>query len=247
MKPTPLQNKILQQQAEGRKRVALHLDPEVVNLDQILPLLPTLNSELISCLLIGGGPIIGDGLPFLIEKLKAITPIPIALLPAGNLQIDYQADAIFLLSLISGRNPDLLIGQHIVAAPLLKRSGLEIISTGHILVESGLPTSTSYFSNTIPLPKNNLPIATSTALAGEMLGLRICYLDAGWGAKNPVPPKIIRGIRKAIFSPIFVAGAMHKIDRIKEAFNAGADVVVLNYNSSADAELFRVVEKFLIA
>ena len=143
------------------------------------------------------------------------------------MQISSQADGILLLSLISGRNPDFLIGNHVVAAPFLKKSGLEIISTAYMLIESGQTTSVEYMSNTKPIPSNKPDIASSTALAGEMLGLSLVYLDAGSGAQQAVPSILIQEVKTTTSIPLIVGGGLHSLDNVRDACEAGADMLVV--------------------
>ena len=130
------------------------------------------------------------------------------LFPGSPDQITPKADALLYLSLISGRNPELLIGQHVISAPFVKQSGLEIIPVGYMLIDGGTPTTVSYISNTNPIPSNKNDIAACTAMAGEMLGLKVTYMDAGSGAKNPIPASMIQQVAKHTGTPIIVGGCL---------------------------------------
>jgi len=179
--------------------------------------------------------------------LKSEAPhVPVLLFPSHALHVDAAADGILLLSLISGRNPDFLIGQHVVAAPRLRQSGLEILPTGYLLVDSGRATTASYMSGTAPLPADKPGIAAATALAGEQLGLRLTYLDGGSGALHPVPPDLIRAVRAAVSTPLIVGGGLNSGEKIQAALRAGADVVVvgnhLERNPAFLAEAVAAVE-----
>ena len=151
----------------------------------------------------------------------------IIIFPGDNSQISSSADAILLLSLISGRNPDLLIGKHIQSSYVLKKSGISILPTGYILVDGGISTSVQYISNTKPIPADKFHIAASTALAGEQLGLKFTYLDAGSGALNPVSMKMISSVRKEISCPIIVGGGIKSYEQLENAWLSGADIVVV--------------------
>jgi putative glycerol-1-phosphate prenyltransferase len=155
------------------------------------------------------------------------------------LQISKSADAILLLSLISGRNADLLIGQHVIAAPLLKSSHLEIIPTGYMLIESGTQTAASYISNTLPIPSQKDDIAMSTAMAGEMLGLNLIYLDAGSGAKNSVSEAMIRKVKSNINIPLIVGGGINTPAKAIKACEAGADLIVVGNAIEKNARLIK--------
>ena len=163
----------------------------------------------------------------LIALLKANSPVPVVLFPSSSSHIDPQADGILFLSLISGRNPDLLIGQQVLAAPMLKASGLEVLSTGYMLVDCGRPTTASYMSGTMPIPHNKPAIAACTALAGELLGLKLIYLDGGSGALQPISPLMIEAVAQAVSAPIIVGGGIVSADKAEAALLAGADVIVI--------------------
>jgi putative glycerol-1-phosphate prenyltransferase len=153
--------------------------------------------------------------------------VPVVLFPGSNLYIHSDADGILFLSLISGRNPEFLIGQHVVAAPLLKASGLEILPTGYMLVDGGKPTTVSYISNTQPIPADKADIAACTAMAGEMLGQQLLYLDAGSGAENPVSPGMISAVKKATSLPLLAGGGIRSGEQARNAWEAGADCIVI--------------------
>src|SRR5690606_37228031 len=143
---------------------------------------------------------------------KSATSIPVIIFPGSANQICDSADGILLLSLISGRNPEFLIGAHVTAAARLRVSGIEILPTAYMLIDGGAATTVSYISNTLPLPADKPDIAACTAMAGEMLGLRLIHMDAGSGAKNPVPNAIIRAVREAVDLPIIVGGGIRTAD-----------------------------------
>jgi len=161
-----------------------------------------------------------------ISVLKDHCSIPVILFPGNYLQINKKADGILLLSLISGRNPEMLIGKHVIAAPYLKASNLEIIPTGYMLIESGRSTTVSYISNTTPIPRIRKDIAVCTAMAGEMLGLKVIYMDAGSGALNPVSLSMIRQVRKNINLPLIIGGGIKTSGQAAAISAAGADLVV---------------------
>jgi len=149
------------------------------------------------------------------------------LFPGNSMQLDPAADAILFLSLISGRNPDLLIGQHVVAAPILKNNRIEVMPTGYILINSGKITSVAYISNTMPIPDDKYSLAACTAMAGEMLGLQLIYLDAGSGAEKEISPRMISTVRKAIELPLIVGGGINTTQKALAALEAGADMIVI--------------------
>ena len=173
----------------------------------------------------------------LIAIIRAHTNTPIILFPGNPLHIEPSADAILFLSLISGRNPEFLIGQHVIAAPLLKKSGLEILPTGYMLVDSGTQTTVSYISGTMPLPHDKPGVAACTAMAGEMLGLQLMYLDAGSGARRPVSPEMIAAVCSAIELPIIVGGGINSGEKAYQALKAGADMIVVGNGIEQDPDL----------
>lgn len=183
-----------------------------------------------------GGSLVSMHVDVLIRKIKALTDIPVVLFPGSPLQLSNEADAVLLLSLISGRNPEYLIGNHVIAAPFLKESGLEIIPTGYMLVNGGEQTSVSYMSNTQPIPADKTDIALATAIAGEMLGLKVIYLDAGSGAHSPVPLEMISVISAAISLPLIVGGGIRSPEDVRNAYESGADVVIVG-NAVEDSRL----------
>lgn len=176
---------------------------------------------------VGGSHITDGDLQHTIDILKQITDVPVLLFPGSVLQVESGADAMLFLSLISGRNPEYLIGQHVIAAPYIEKSGLEVIPTGYMLIESGKSTTVSYISNTSPIPADKPDIASSTALAGEMLGLKVIYADAGSGAKRSIPTQVIHSIKNKINVPLVIGGGIRDKATAKEKIDAGADILVI--------------------
>jgi putative glycerol-1-phosphate prenyltransferase len=216
-----------------QKKIAILVDPDKSDDKHLQQLCnnPAFNS--IDYLFVGGSLITKGQIDQCITSLRHLTEKPIIIFPGVGNQICSKADGILLLSLISGRNADLLITKHVESAFELKKSGLEILSTSYILIDGGCATSVSYISNTTPIPRNKPAIAAATALAGEMLGHSLVYLDAGSGAENPINPQMIKIIRKTIKSPIIVGGGIRNGETLYEIFEAGADVVVIgNYLES---------------
>jgi phosphoglycerol geranylgeranyltransferase len=175
----------------------------------------------------GGSLLTRDLQDEIISLLRKSTDIPVLLFPGNNLQVNGKADGILFLSLISGRNPELLIGRHVIAAPYLKTTRLEVIPTGYLLIDGGRITTVSYMSNTTPIPADKTDIAVCTALAGELLGLRMIYLDAGSGALNHVPAAMVRKVREQISVPLIVGGGIDTPAKARSISRAGADIVVV--------------------
>jgi phosphoglycerol geranylgeranyltransferase len=190
-----------------------------------------------------GGSLIHHHIDVLISKIKAITEIPVVLFPGSPLQLCSKADGLLFLSLISGRNSDYLIGNHVIAAPFIRESGVEIIPTGYILIDGGRQTSVSYMSNTQPIPYDKPDIALATAMAGEMLGLRVIYLDAGSGAIHPVPATLINAVAQGISLPLLVGGGLRTEAQVEQAFLAGADVAVVGSVAEEDERVLARMAK----
>jgi putative glycerol-1-phosphate prenyltransferase len=172
-----------------------------------------------------------------VKLLKQHLDVPVVLYPGHPTHLSPDADALLFLSMISGRNADLLIGSHVVAAPLIKQYGLETIPTGYMLIDGGVQTSVEYISQTRPIPANKTDIAVATALAGEMLGLKLIYMDAGSGAINPVPLKMIADVKKNCTIPLMIGGGIDTPQKLAAAFENGADLVVIGNALEKDPEL----------
>ena len=220
---------LVDRQRQKSKSLAVLINPD--QLDQVADTLRLISlsvQQQIDYFLVGGSLMTTDNLGEVIRTIKEECSIPVILFPGSNLYIEAGADAILLLSIISGRNPDLLIGQHVVAAPILKRSPLEIMATGYILVNTGQVASATYLSHTTPIPHDKASVAACTAMAGEMLGLKLIYLDAGPEAERPIDSKMISAVRKAVDVPLIVGGGINNRYKATRAYEAGADLLVLD-------------------
>ena len=232
---------LYERKENGQKSFAVLIDPDKVNLDNFTNLLDLCIEHHADYIFVGGSLITDYVMGEVIAKIKSYTNIPVILFPGNSLHIDSQADAILLLSLISGRNPEFLIGQHVISAPVLRKSGLEILPTGYMLIDSGRQTTVSYISNTNPIPHDKPGIAACTAMAGEMLGLKLTYLDAGSGAMNPVSPEMIAAVRQSVDTPIIVGGGINSIKKAKNALSAGADVIVVGNGIEENIDLLKEI------
>ena len=177
----------------------------------------------------------------LIHQLKSNCDIPVILFPGSPSQVSPYADALLYLSLISGRNPELLIGQHVISAPMVKQSNLEIMSTGYMVIDGGAPTTVSYISNAAPIPADKVEIAACTAMAGDMLGMKLIYLDAGSGAKIPVNESLIAGVAQSITVPLIVGGGITTAEKAFNNCKSGADIVVVGNAIEKDASLIQEI------
>ncbi len=212
----------------GKKSIAVLVDPDKADDPSRLNHLINLASEnCIDFFFVGGSLITTTNLSEVVNQIKEQVSIPVVLFPGNSMQLDPGADAILFLSLISGRNPDLLIGQHVIAAPILKNNKIEVMPTGYMLINSGKVTSVAYISNTTPIPEDKYSLAACTALAGEMLGLQLIYLDAGSGAEREINAKMISAVRKAVNTPLIIGGGINTSAKAIAALEAGADMIVI--------------------
>ena len=178
-------------------------------------------------LVLVGGSILFKPIDMTVASLKLATNIPVFLFPGNMMQLSDRADGILFLSLISGRNPEFLVGNHVLAAPHLNRSGIEVIPTAYMLIGNGTGTSVEYMSNTKPIPPGKPELAVATAMAGEMLGMKAVYLEAGSGAQRSVGLETISAIRKRISLPLIVGGGIASPLQAREIYEAGADMIVV--------------------
>ncbi|MCD9016092.1 geranylgeranylglyceryl/heptaprenylglyceryl phosphate synthase [Parachryseolinea silvisoli] len=222
----------------GKKSIAVLVDPDKIDDPARLTQLINLASEnCVDYFFVGGSLVTTSNLAQIVRQIKDLVKIPVVLFPGNSMQIEPTADALLFLSLISGRNPELLIGQHVVAAPILRNTKLEVIPTGYMLINSGRITSAAYISNTMPIPDDKYSLAAATAMAGEMLGLQAMYMDAGSGAEKEISAKMIATVRKAIQIPLIVGGGINTSQKALRALEAGADMVVIGNALEKDPEL----------
>ena len=219
----------------GKKnQIALLIDPDKCNKESLKQRLSLAETSKVSYIFVGGSLLNYYHMDECIRTIKAQCSLPVVIFPGNGMHISQEADAILFLSLISGRNPDLLIGNHVHAAPIIRQYKLESIATGYMIMESGKLTTAQYMSNSMPLPRNKPEVAQSTAIAGEMLGLQALYLDAGSGADEPIPTASIRAIKEQVKIPLIVGGGLRTKEAVLQAFNAGADLVVIGNKAEED-------------
>jgi len=232
---TELQEKKL----KGQKSFAVLIDPDKVNKESVEQLVKLSVDAAVDYFLVGGSLVISNRLDEVVQQIKALCDIPVILFPGSPSQVSTYADGLLYLSLISGRNPELLIGQHVISAPFVKQSGLEIISTGYMVVDGGAPTTVSYISNAAPLPADKNEIAMCTAMAGEMLGMKVIYMDAGSGAKRAISESMIQSVAQQIEAPLIVGGGITDPEKAYRNCKAGADVIVIGNAIEKDASLIK--------
>lgn len=208
------------------KQLAVLIDPDKADrgfLDDVI----RCSEAKVNLFLVGGSMLREDNFEKTIVYLKEHSNIPVYVFPGNMLQVSPKADGILLLSLISGRNPEFLIGHHVLAAPAIKRANIDVLPTGYLLLDGGNVTSVEYMSNTKPIPANKSDIVVATALAGQQLGMKAIYLEAGSGAKNKVRTEIIKNVKQNIDIPIIVGGGISSVYDVNQAFDAGANMVVI--------------------
>lgn len=226
-----------------KKQIAVLIDPDKTDGKKLKKTVEAAEKAGIDFYLVGGSLLVKNNLEETITGIKKYTKKKIFLFPGNPAQISENADGILLLSLISGRNPDLLIGQHVQAASVLKSSKLQIVPTGYILVDGGTATTVSYISNTTPIPANKPGIAACTAIAGELLGLKIIYLEAGSGAKDAIPEEMIAMVKENISVPLIVGGGIKNAEQMECAFAAGADIIVIGTAIEEDVNFLNEIKK----
>jgi len=231
-------NNILKSKVENEKLLAILLDPDKIDLNNAEILIEKINQSPATHIFIGGSLVESKILDKLIILLKEYIDLPIILFPGNPSQISAYADGILFLSLISGRNPDYLIEHQVNAVSILNQMDLEVISTGYMLIESGAQTAVERVSKTKPLDRNNIEYAVHTAQAGEMLGNKLIYLEAGSGAKQAVPLEMIKKVAQNIEIPLIVGGGIIDLQGIQKAYDSGADLVVIGTAFENDLNFF---------
>jgi len=222
---------------QGKKSFAVLIDPDKVNEGSMEQLIKLAVDAKIDYFLVGGSLVVSDYIDECVQYIKHNCDIPTILFPGSPSQISKHADALLYLSLISGRNADLLIGQHVVSAAVIKQSGLEIMPTGYMVIDGGAPTTVSYISNAAPIPADKNEIAVCTAMAGEMLGMKLIYMDAGSGARRPITENMIAKVAAAIEVPLIVGGGILEPEKAYLNCKAGADVIVIGNAIEKDSSL----------
>lgn len=222
------------------KKLALLIDPDkttIIKAKQIV-------KEAANCgysFIFVGGSLVSVPMDDYIIELRPVSKIPLILFPGSPFQLSKHADGLLLLSLISGRNPEYLIGNHVISAPIIKKYNFEVIPTGYILVNSGIISSTEYISNTTSIPSDKTDLIVATAIAGEMLGLKLIYLESGSGATNPINVDLIREIKKNTSVPLIVGGGIITQKQLSDMFIAGADIAVVG---TAIEKNFKMIKTF---
>jgi putative glycerol-1-phosphate prenyltransferase len=242
-------NKIISDKKANKKSFALLIDPDKQNLTQLLTIINKAEKAKVDYFFVGGSLLTYDSLDTCLKTIKNNSTIPVILFPGNAMQVNDKADGILFLSLISGRNAEMLIGKQVITAPILKQSSLEVLPTGYILVDSGKPTTASYMSNTTPIPADKETVSACTAMAGEMLGLKLIFMDGGSGAKIPISEKMIATVSESIDVPLIIGGGINCGEKALENCKAGADIIVvgnaIEKNEDLITEISSAIHQFL--
>ena len=230
---------LLAKKRKGQWSLAVLIDPDNVNAEKIEELTSLALTAEVDYLFVGGSLVISNHLDEVVQHIRSNCSIPVILFPGTPSQVSRYADGLLYLSLISGRNPELLIGAHVISAPAVRKSGLEIISTGYMVIDGGAPTTVSYISNASPIPADKNEIALCTAMAGEMLGMKLIYMDAGSGARHPVREEMITCVAQQIDIPLVVGGGIRDPEKAYRNCKAGADLIVVGNAIEKDPSLIR--------
>ena len=236
-----LYNQITERKILGRKSFSVLIDPDKTDSDKTEKLVLLASEANVDYLFVGGSLVIENNLDECIRQIKSSCNIPVILFPGSPSQVSKYADALLYLSLISGRNPELLIGQHVISAPFVKQSGLEIMPTGYMVIDGGAPTTVSYISNASPIPADKNEIAMCTAMAGEMLGMKLIYMDAGSGAKTAITENMIQKVSVHIEAPLIVGGGITNSEKAYLNCKAGADIIVVGNAIEKDPSLIKEI------
>jgi putative glycerol-1-phosphate prenyltransferase len=230
-------NKIIVDKKANKKSFALLIDPDKQDKDQLITIIKKAEIANTDYFFVGGSLLTHDSLNICVETIKENSNIPVILFPGNAMQVNDKADGILFLSLISGRNAEMLIGKQVITAPILKKSSLEVLPTGYMLIDSGKPTTVSYMSNTNPIPADKSSVAACTAMAGEMLGLKLIFMDGGSGAKIPISEKMIETVSRSVNCPIIIGGGINSGEKAVANCKAGADIIVVGNAIEKDENL----------
>lgn len=230
--------KIVSALVNSEKLLAVLIDPDKMKLENVSSFISKVNQSIATHIFVGGSEVSEGVTEILVEAIKKNTNLPLVLFPGDVIQITDKADGILFLSLISGRNPEYLIGKHVEAVSKLKETNLEVISTAYMLIENGKETAVQRVSQTKPIKRSDFQTIIDTAKAGELLGMKFIYLEAGSGATHPIEPKLISKVKKELTIPLIVGGGIRSIIELESAYKAGADLVVIGTALEDDESFF---------
>jgi putative glycerol-1-phosphate prenyltransferase len=234
---------ILQSISEDKKLLAVLIDPDKIKPEALPNFIAKINASMATHIFVGGSKVDEDFTAIIVSGIKELTSLPIVLFPGDVIQITDKADALLFLSLISGRNPEYLIGKHVESVSVLRQTHLEVIPTGYVLIENGKKTSVEKVTQTQPMPRDNIQNVVDTALAGELLGMKLIYLEAGSGAREPVTNEIILAVKQELTIPLIVGGGIRSKKQLDEVYNSGANLVVIGTAFEEDESFFDNLSK----
>jgi len=243
MQQTSIYQQIALARSENRKLIGILLDPDKLRPEEVEGCLRAIDSQAVDILLVGGSTVENGDTQALVGKIKELSTLPVMLFPGDFSQITGHADALLFLNLISGRNSEYLINQQVKAVPLLEETNLEVIPTAYILVDGGVETSVARISKTEPISPKDEKTILDTAMAGAYMGNKLVYLEAGSGAKTPVPGSLIAELRSRIDIPIIAGGGIRSHEQMAEAFESGADMVVIGTAFEQNPKILRQILK----
>lgn len=241
VKKNTIYQNILKSIASEEKLLAVLIDPDKFALDNTKGFIEKLNQSIATHIFVGGSTVEADVTELLVSEIKIHTKLPIVLFPGDVTQITNKADGLLFLSLISGRNPEYLIGKHVASISKLRSTSLEVLPTGYILIENGNVTAVQRVTGTLPMPKSNDQDIVDTAKAGELLGMKLIYLEAGSGAKEPIAPQTINLVKQELQIPLIVGGGIRNRKQLEQAYQSGADLVVIGTAFEEDESFFKVL------
>ncbi len=241
MRQTDIYEQIMAARTENRKLLAILLDPDKQGPGEMESCLKSIHAQPVDLLLVGGSTVANGQTQELVAKIKQLSSLPVVLFPGDHSQITTEADALLFLSLLSGRNAEYLVNQQVKAVPLLQDSDLEVIPTAYILVDGGVDTSVQRVSSTEPMNPENGEEIIHTAMAGMYMGHKLIYLEAGSGARNPVPAQLISGLRSRVDIPIIVGGGIRSHEQLAAAYENGADMAVIGTAFEQNPQILRQI------
>lgn len=248
MKTGTILNSFLTLKKQKKCGFAVLIDPDSVSPTSMLSIAEKCIAANVDYVFIGGSLMLSDHVDACIQAFKSVSSIPVILFPGHPSQVSKYADALLFLSMLSSRNPELLIGQHVIAAPIIKATSLEIIPTGYLVIDGGRPTTVSYMSNSAPIPSDKADIALCTAWAGEMQGKQLIYMDAGSGALQAISSEMLKKVSENINIPLVVGGGIRNAEQARNACESGAQIIVvgnaIETNPSLIDEIARAVATF---
>lgn len=230
-------NQILSDKESNKKSFAILIDPDKQDNSELIRVITKAQQAKTDYFFVGGSLLTSDSLDSCLATIKENSEIPVVLFPGNAMQVNDKADGILFLSLISGRNAEMLIGKQVITAPILKQSSLEVLPTGYMLIDSGKPTTASYMSNTTPIPAEKNAVAGCTAMAGEMLGMKLIFMDGGSGALNPISEKMIATVSQSVDLPVIIGGGISSGEKAIANCRAGADIIVVGNAIEKDETL----------